>query len=130
MFHGNKGRSIVKISSFAFIYSVLLVSNSAHASCYNMKTQGEAVSCLENKIEVLSEQLVEEKAKKPIVPKGAIVAFDATACPKGWFEYAPAYGRFLRGIDSSLGGIDPDGKRRPSSLQNDQFAVVRSRMIT
>ncbi len=49
---------------------------------------------------------------------GAIAAFAAASCPSGWAEYAPARGRFLRGIDNGA-GVDPDGTRAPNSLQGD-----------
>lgn len=50
---------------------------------------------------------------------GAVVAFDALQCPSGWDEYLPAQGRFIRGIDNSGSGADPDGKRAPGTLQGD-----------
>lgn len=53
---------------------------------------------------------------------GAVMAFNATTCPKGWVEYTPAQGRFIRGIDKPSGGTDPDGQRSPGSVQNDAFA--------
>lgn len=45
------------------------------------------------------------------VPVGAVMAFNLSACPTGWSEYAPAYGRFIRGIDKSGANIDPLGQR-------------------
>ncbi|WP_299497358.1 hypothetical protein [uncultured Shewanella sp.] len=53
------------------------------------------------------------------VPEGAVVAFDSMQCPKGWKDFKPAYGHFIRGIDDSGTLIDPDGKRKPASLQAD-----------
>ena len=54
------------------------------------------------------------------VPSGAVIAFNADACPaRGWREYQQAYGRFVRGIDKSGDEIDPDGERRPGSIQSD-----------
>jgi len=47
------------------------------------------------------------------IPKGAVIAFDSDSCP--------AYGRFIRGIDKSGSGTDPDGQRSPNSLQNDEL---------
>lgn len=56
------------------------------------------------------------------IPKNAVIAFDSDSCPLvGWEEYRPAYGRFMRGIDKSKQDIDPDGQRRPGSLQDDEF---------
>lgn len=51
----------------------------------------------------------------------AVVSFSSTQCPSGWEEYAPAYGRFIRGIDKSGGKTDPVGLREPGALQDDQF---------
>ncbi len=51
------------------------------------------------------------------VPKGAVLAFDAKQCPKGWQAFKPAYGQFIRGIDYSGTNIDPDGERIPASSQ-------------
>lgn len=52
---------------------------------------------------------------------GAVVPFNSDQCPSGWTEYAPAYGRFIRGIDNSGSNIDPDGKRQPGSFQSDDI---------
>ncbi len=52
---------------------------------------------------------------------GGVLAFTAQECPNGWSEYAPAYGRFIRGIDNSGTGIDPDGKRPAGNLQAEQL---------
>jgi len=53
------------------------------------------------------------------VPTGTIAAFEASSCPAGWSEYTPARGRFLRGIDTLAGGIDPDGTRSAGGTQGD-----------
>ncbi len=55
------------------------------------------------------------------VPSGAVMAFNLSACPTGWSEYAPAYGRFIRGIDKSGTNIDPSGQRSPGDVQADDF---------
>jgi len=56
------------------------------------------------------------------VPNGTIAAFAAATCPTGWTEYAPAYGRFLRGIDKSGTSIDPSGLRAPGNIQTQATA--------
>lgn len=48
---------------------------------------------------------------------GGVLAFESTACPAGWSEYKPAYGRFIRAIDRSATPIDPLGLREPGSFQ-------------
>lgn len=53
--------------------------------------------------------------------KSSVVPFALAQCPDGWKEYAPAYGRFVRGIDRGDPKIDPDGERQPGGLQNDAF---------
>ncbi|MBI5495107.1 MAG: hypothetical protein HY904_08760 [Deltaproteobacteria bacterium] len=53
------------------------------------------------------------------IPSGAVVPFDLAACPPGWTEYAPAYGRFVRGVDHSGLAQDPDGARAVGSVQAD-----------
>ncbi len=63
-------------------------------------------------------QLIE----KTSMPRGAVISFNREACPHGWEEYEAAYGRFIRGTDKSGKKIDPDGKRKSGSLQNDSFA--------
>lgn len=55
------------------------------------------------------------------VPPGAVMAFNLTTCPTNWSEYAPAYGRFIRGIDKSGTAVDPDGQRAPGAIQNDSL---------
>ncbi len=56
-----------------------------------------------------------------VTPPGSIVAFNSDRCPAGWNPYEAAYGRFIRGIDKSGTGIDPEGEREPGSPQEDQF---------
>lgn len=56
----------------------------------------------------------------PVVPTGAIMAFDLASCPTGWTEYTAARGRFLRGIDNGAGN-DPDGTRASGATQADAF---------
>ena len=51
------------------------------------------------------------------VPSGMVAAFNLTACPSGWTEYTPAYGRFIRGIDKS--GSNTSEKRRSALLPKD-----------
>lgn len=47
--------------------------------------------------------------------KGGVVAFDLDKCPDTWSPYAPAAGRFVRGLDTS------DPTRTRGSLQDDAF---------
>lgn len=54
-------------------------------------------------------------------PIKAVVAFNLRTCPKGWEEFKPAYGRFVRGIDNSGKKVDPDGARLPGNTQEDLF---------
>ena len=60
------------------------------------------------------------------LPPGAVVAFNSEGCPAGWTEYAPAYGRFIRGIDKggNRGDGDPEGQRRPGGLQGDAIRNI------
>lgn len=55
----------------------------------------------------------------PILPTGAVMSFDLTACPTGWSEYTQAYGRVIRGIDKSGSSIDPSGQRAAGNTQED-----------
>lgn len=57
----------------------------------------------------------------PIVPVGAVMAFDLNSCPSGWEEYVLAYGVFIRGIDKSGTNIDSDGMRLKGDLQSDSI---------
>ncbi|WP_019606628.1 hypothetical protein [Teredinibacter turnerae] len=76
-------------------------------------------------VEKLSEKLnnqesyIESTVKMNMLSAGAVIPFNLDICPKGWDEYKPAYGRFIRGIDKS-GKIDPDGKRVLGSIQEDE----------
>lgn len=63
------------------------------------------------------------------VPVGAVIAFDLDACPRGWSEYKPAYGRFVRGIDRGDGAKeDPHGQRAAGSLQDDGIRNIRGEL--
>jgi hypothetical protein len=57
-------------------------------------------------------------------PAGAVIAFDLSACPAGWTEYAQARGRFIRGIDRSGQNIDPDGQRSLGGTQEDAIQNI------
>lgn len=59
-----------------------------------------------------------------VMPAGAVIAFNLPACPAGWSEYKPAYGRFIRGIDKSGKKIDPDGQRKEESYQEDAIRNI------
>ena len=59
-----------------------------------------------------------------VMPAGAVIAFNLPACPAGWSEYKPAYGRFIRGIDKSGNKIDPDGQRKEESYQEDAIRNI------
>ena len=58
-----------------------------------------------------------------------VVAFKLDRCPRGWSDYAPAYGRFIRGIDNSSSGTDPAGRRNPGDLQSDAFGFHSHKQI-
>lgn len=55
---------------------------------------------------------------------GAVIAFNLTACPAGWTDYAPAYGRFIRGVDKSGQRVDADGQRTPGNTQEDAIRNI------
>lgn len=60
-----------------------------------------------------------------VIPAGAVIAFNLEACPTGWTEYKPAYGRFIRGVDKSGEKIDPDGQRKPGGEQGDAIRNIK-----
>lgn len=62
---------------------------------------------------------IEPEQSAAQLPRGAIVAFDRDSCPRNWDVYAPAAGRFLRGLDVFGTGIDPDPNRRAGDIQKD-----------
>jgi hypothetical protein len=58
-------------------------------------------------------------------PAHAVLAFNLTTCPAGWDEYAPARGRFVRGIDTTASkSTDPDGQRQPGATQEDAIRNI------
>ncbi|QPS88839.1 hypothetical protein I6G46_07720 [Serratia plymuthica] len=64
---------------------------------------------------------VNDLNKKISTLQSAVVGFKSNKCPDGWVDYAPAYGRFLRGIDKSNTKIDPEGMRDVGALQEDSI---------
>ena len=56
-----------------------------------------------------------------IIPKNSVIAFSQEKCPKGWKDFKPAYGRFVRGIDRNKVTLDPEGERTANSLQLDSL---------
>lgn len=69
-----------------------------------------------NQIAALQERLTRAEGALTTL-QNSVVAFDSKACPAGWVEYAPAYGRFVRGLDRGETKQDPDGLREPGSVQ-------------
>ena len=59
------------------------------------------------------------------VPASAVVSFDLKRCPRGWEEYRPAYGVFIRGIDRGAQTRDPEGERVPGAYQEDTLGRHR-----
>jgi len=64
-------------------------------------------------------KIVEPAVLQSLSLTNSIVAFNLDSCPAGWVEYAPAQGRFLRGIDQT-GSLDIKG-RNPGHIQEDAF---------
>jgi hypothetical protein len=59
------------------------------------------------------------------LPARAVMAFNLSTCPAGWTEYAPARGRFVRGIDTTGSrDTDPDGRRQPGGTQDDAIRNI------
>lgn len=93
---------------------ILLSSGAAFAEC---KTIQECAN------EAVQAAMTARAQVELSVPPGAVMAFALEECPKPyWTEYEPAYGRFVRGIDRSGSGLDPDGERVPGENQGDAFA--------
>ena len=89
------------------------------------KIDESAKAAIDRKIDevrqMVTTELPNEIIERAAMPRGAVLAFNGQSCPAGWNEYIPAYGRFIRGIDKSNSGTDPDGMRKPGSHQNEQF---------
>ncbi len=99
-----------KLISIIVSLQSLLLSDAALAAC------STTVECAQEAVELATQMKAQLKIH---VPSGAVMAFDLNACPTGWTEFAPAYGRFIRGIDRSNTSIDPDGERAPGSIQDE-----------
>lgn len=56
-----------------------------------------------------------EPAVRIGIPSKSVVAFSLEGCPEGWTAFAPAVGRFIRGIGQSA------GDRKVGSLEEDAF---------
>jgi len=70
---------------------------------------------------VVGGRVVDPGGAQITIPSGAVIPFDLDACPAGWTEYAPAYGRFVRGVDKSGESRDPAGERAIGSVQADEL---------
>ena len=98
-----KKRIILAIFSLAF-------ANNSYAECQTIE------QCAQ---EAVSAAKAAQDALARAVPSGAVIAFDLASCPAGWSEYEKAHGRFIRGIDRGDPITDPQGERKPGSLQED-----------
>ncbi len=70
--------------------SVILTFNSFSAKasdCTISINPKESVKCLQRKVSKLEKQLAQNKKYQVVLPKGAVVDFNAKACPNGWDEY-------------------------------------------
>ena len=99
---GNKGRFIVNSRSLVLLASIFVFEPS-FADCSKAATQGKAITCLQNQISELSATIQQEKNQKRVVPKGAVVAFNSDACPKGWAAFDQARGRVIVGTGRGKG---------------------------
>ena len=60
-----------------------------------------------------------------LLPAGAVVPFARNQCPPNWDEYPQAYGRFVRGMDKSIGSNqDPEWKK--TSIGDTQRDILRT----
>ena len=83
------------MTNFKLITSIITASAiltfnsfSAKASDCSISTNPkESVKCLQRKMSKLEKQLAQSKKYQVVLPKGAIVDFNAKACPSGWEEY-------------------------------------------
>ena len=79
-----------KVIFFLIISSIFLAINSSDviaSDCSIKINSKESVKCLQRKIMKLEEQLEKSKKYKIALPKGAIIEFNAKACPIGWENY-------------------------------------------
>ena len=95
-------------------------ANAAYNDAIN-KIENTIIKTIENKIIELKKLDASQIIEKVSMPSGAVLAFNRETCPPDWKEYALAYGRFIRGIDKSDSGIDPDGERELGSTQSERF---------
>jgi chorismate synthase len=75
--------SMITLSVALTFYSFSVKANNCSISI-NTKA---SVNCLQSKIESLEEQLEKITKNQLIIPKGAIIDFNAKTCPVGWGEY-------------------------------------------
>ncbi|MBQ4831588.1 hypothetical protein J8L84_20120, partial [Alteromonas sp. MMG017] len=54
-----------------------------------------------------------------IFPNKIVLAINDSKCPKGWEDFKPSYGRFLRGIDPN--GVSDIANRPPGDQQEDSI---------
>jgi len=79
-----------KIIISLIVVSVILTfkSFSAYANnCSISINSKESIKCLQRKISKLEKQLAKNNKSQIVLPKGAIVEFQAKICPTGWEEY-------------------------------------------
>jgi hypothetical protein len=81
----------------------------------NIPAEKDRLHEVEARLELLEESL------RISSPSEVILAVASDSCPEGWEDYAPAYGRFIRGIDKSNSKIDADGLRNFGTLQGDMI---------
>lgn len=125
MSHLIDARLTASCSAAIAMYAMLMGSASAAAGCDVEPNAAAAIRCLEAKLSSLQASLDRSAAEWTKIPRGAVVPFDSAECPSGWTDYLPAQGRFVRGIDKTGAKIDPDGRRAPGALQQDEFAEHR-----
>ena len=79
----------------------------------NIPAEKDRLHEVEARLEYMEERL------RVSSPQEVILAVASDNCPEGWIDYAPAYGRFVRGIDKSNAKVDLDGMRKFGTHQGD-----------
>ena len=134
-------KSKTKIINILFGSMIVCLSSNAFAKCdtplacyekaiESIKQQNEYVKNQVAILERSNKELKEELENKIYLLKDSVIGFESNKCPKGWEEYKPAYGRFIRGLDRSGKNIDPEASKRKFGKPQDDMLKDHKHTIT
>jgi len=83
-------RFVIPTAIVSAMISTLFSANIFANDCVLFAKAKESARCLQDKVVKLEKELAQSKKLHLMLPKGAVIEFNASTCPSGWQTYMPA----------------------------------------